>query len=163
MTLYTVGYGQWETKERVACLLQALKAAEVTMLVDIRHSPCASNLEPRSNYGPKAWNLQVADGGIVPYLEREGIAYRWLSELGNPQKNDPAMAILRAHIASGDDQWPVNRGLTLLRPLVLDDGIRCCLLCECPRYDRCHRKLIAETVRVRFFVDRLELRDLSRP
>lgn len=117
--LYTVGYGRWATKVRVDRLIASLKKAGVNLLVDIRHSPCSSNLIPASNYGPRAWHLKASDDeDIVSHLQRADIDYRWVVELGNPQKNDHAMRVLRAHIEARDERWPVNRGLRQLAELV---------------------------------------------
>ena len=74
-----------------------------------------------------------------------GIEYRWLVELGNPQKNDPDMAVLMEQLADENGRWPVHRGLSLLSKL-LEAGKRCCLLCACNRYEDCHRRLIAEAL-----------------
>lgn len=157
MKLYTLGYGQWPTKHRIDRMVQALKDTGVTTLVDIRHSPCSASLDPTSNYGPRDWNLRMVDRGIAYYLEHEGIEYIWLVELGNPQKNDPDMGLLQDHIVSADEKWPVNRGLKLLHQFVQTEGKRCCLLCACKSYDECHRKVIAEALRDRFFAGELEI------
>lgn len=160
MQLCTVGYGRWAPGERTARLLRVLQEAHVTTLVDIRHAPCSSQLSPDSTYGPRDWHLQTAGQGLSAQVARVGISYRWLGELGNPQKNDPAMTILRAHLASADDQWPVNRGLRLLAQLLHDRDQVCCLLCACKDYDGCHRKLIAEALTTRFFAGQLTCWDL---
>ena len=91
-TLYTIGYGRWPAPQRVHRMIQALQVAAVSTLVDIRHSRCSANTDPRSNYGPKEWNLQMDRRGIAHHLAQTGLAYLWLVELGNPQKKDPAMA-----------------------------------------------------------------------
>jgi hypothetical protein len=108
MELCTIGYGRWPTKRRLERLVGALTAAGVTTLVDTRHSPCPSNLDPRSNYGPRDWHLLDAGRGLDGHLRTAGIDYLWLVELGNPQKTDPAMAVLRAHLADAEAPWPVS-------------------------------------------------------
>ena len=148
MTLFTIGYGHWPPAKRLAGLLAALAEAGVQLLIDARHSPCASQLDPASHYGAHDWNLQ-AHGGIAAQLERHGIGYRWLVELGNPQKNDRGMAVLQAHLKSADDRWPVNRGLNLLANILGEAG-PCVLLCACADYRTCHRTVIAEAARERF-------------
>jgi uncharacterized protein (DUF488 family) len=159
--LYTAGYQSrsTKTKDKVASLIEALKESGVKTLVDIRHSPCSSQTDPetKSNYGPKDFNLQTEGKGIAYHLELEGIEYFWLVELGNPQKNDPKMAVLREHIASGDTKWPVNRGLELLYQIVQEKDWPCCLLCACEDYEKCHRKVIAEAFRDRFFSGNLDI------
>lgn len=112
------------------------------MLVDVRHSPCPSDPTGSTAYGPKPWTLQ-RDGGLIEELQKIGIAYTWLPELGNPQKNDRQMAIFRWHLAERERNWPVHRGLSLLGELVSDQHA-CCLLCACEKYDQCHRRLIVE-------------------
>jgi uncharacterized protein (DUF488 family) len=141
-------------------MLGALKAAQVDTVVDIRHSPCPANSNPKSNYGPQGWHLLAGGVGLDGHLRQAGIEYLWLGELGNPQKNDKDMAILRQHLAEQERAWPVNRGLLVLKELV-DEGKTCCLLCACKDYEACHRKLIAETLRQRFYGGELEIEDLA--
>lgn len=154
-----MGYGRWPTANRLERMVSALKRIGVRTLVDIRLSPCASSLNPESNYGPRDWHLQ-SEEGLAAHLARHGIANRWFVELGNPQKNDPAMAILRSHIATNDAQWPVNRGLERLRKLLQQEEGTCCLLCACASADKCHRQLVAQALALRYFAE-LEVRDLS--
>ena len=163
-TLYTIGYGKWATAKRIEKLQSTLVAAGVNTLVDIRHSPCASQLPPKGSktYWPKPWHLQSSSSGIITELSKTSIDYRWIVELGNPQKNDRAMTILREHIESGDEIWPVNRGLKLLQKLLTDESRICCLMCVCPSYDVCHRKLIAETIVNKFPGGPTHIEDLSR-
>ena len=142
--LLTLGYGRWPAKIRGPRLVQALKRARVELLVDIRHSPCASNLDPAHHYGPREWHVQPAGSGIVTLLQDAGVNYLWLVELGNPQKTDPEMEVLRAHLSDPAGGWPVHRGLEILRRLVLDERKRCCLMCACEKYEGCHRKVVAE-------------------
>ena len=161
-TLFTAGYGSWPAANRLSGLIAALREANVTTLVDIRHSPCSSNLIVGHTYGPKDWHLQSQAGGLPHHLEQVGLAYRWLVELGNPQKNDPQMQILREHLASGLDLWPVNRGLKQLAELLHESAARVCVMCACEDYDHCHRRLVAEVVSYRYFDRGLGIVDLSR-
>ena len=155
-TLFTVGYAAWKPAERLRGLIAAFKNAGVTVLIDVRHSPCSAALSGDSIYGPKPWNLQVA-GGIREALDAQGIRYVWMVELGNPQKNDPQMRILKAQLADEGADWPVHRGLRQLAALIGDNPVGCCILCACDKYDRCHRRLIAEAVRARHFGGALEI------
>jgi len=141
--IWSVGYGRWPAPRRWEQLVAALQAAQIEMLVDIRHSPCSANLAPEHHYGPRPWHLQAA-GGIAAGLAEAGIGYRWLGELGNPQKHDPQMRVLKAHLADPGGDWPIHRGLVVLRRLVGDAAQRCCLLCACADYPACHRRLIVE-------------------
>src|SRR5438105_1122432 len=156
MVLYTIGYARWPTARRMAGMIAALKSAGVRLLIDTRHSPCASQIDRHSHYGPRDWNLQAGDAGLPTALQREGIDYRWLVELGNPQKNDPTMTILREQLVSADERWPVNRGLKLLRQILLEAG-PCALLCACADFRRCHRTVIVEAARERFPTLKLEI------
>lgn len=160
MKLYTVGYSRWSSVQRIDRMLKTLKAASVNTLIDIRHSPCSSQPNSRGRGGTKAWNLQTEGTGIAYHLEKEGIEYVWLGELGNPQKNDKSMIILREHISSKDLKWPVNRGMELLHEIVQEKRKVCCLLCTCKYYEDCHRKVIAETLSNRYFSGKIEICNL---
>lgn len=161
-TLYTIGYGAWPADARAARLVAALRTAGVRTLVDIRHSPCASNLDPKNPYGPREWHLQSGDRGIVPLLRGYGIRYRWLVELGNPQKTDPGMQVLRSHLQSGSSEFPVNRGIDVLATMIIADPAGPYgLLCACARFDECHRSVIAHALRERWGAGDLEVADLN--
>lgn len=161
-TLYTVGYGAWPASARAARLVAALLAAGVRTLVDVRHSPCASNLDPNHAYGPREWHMQSGERGIVEFLREHGIAYRWLVELGNPQKKDPEMRVLRWHLQSHDRKWPVNRGLDLLHDMLgrTEEGPYC-LLCACAVFDDCHRSVVAHALGRHYFHGELDIVDLN--
>ncbi len=65
LTLFTVGYNAWIPSQRIQLMGNALQDAGVTLLVDVRHSPCASDhLGKTKTYGPKPWSL-AAKGGIL--------------------------------------------------------------------------------------------------
>jgi uncharacterized protein (DUF488 family) len=147
LELLTVGYGRWPAKVRGPRLVEALRRSGVELLVDVRHSPCASNVDPAHHYGPRDWHLQAGHAGIVALLHDAGIGYLWLVELGNPQKSVPGITVLRRHLSEPDAGWPVHRGLELLRRLVVDERKRCCLMCACEPYESCHRKVVAEAFR----------------
>jgi uncharacterized protein (DUF488 family) len=161
MKLFTIGYGYWPTSRRMDSMIASLKCAGVQLLIDTRHSPCASQIQPGGTYGPHEWNLQAGSKGLTHHLAEEGIDYRWLVELGNPQKNDPAMTILREHLASRDAQWPVNRGLALLAEILSETG-PCALLCACADYRHCHRTVVARQTKIRFPELELEIAHLPR-
>ena len=158
--LYTIGYGKWSTNMRISSLMQALTSANIDVLVDVRRSPCASNLSPESNYGPRDWHLQDGDQGIQSQLKKADIKYVWLVELGNPQIHDKQFRVLREHIESDDEKWPVNRGLKLLHKMMIDEKGNYCLLCTCKSYEECHRRIIAETLRGRYFSGDLEIQNI---
>jgi len=158
--VYTVGYGAWKTAGRMGGLIAGLQRSGVTTLIDTRHSPCASSTNPDSFYGPKDWNLQTT-GGIADALARNGIRYLWLVELGNPQKNDPAMQVLKWQLADENGAWPIHRGLQQLAALVRDQPNSCCILCACEKYEECHRRLVAEALRDRYFGGELPIANIG--
>lgn len=161
MKLFTIGYGHWNVTDRMERLLSTLKNHGIYTVIDIRHSPCSPNLVEGNRYGPKSWTLQSTDKGIKAELLRAGIEYLWLVELGNPQKVDTAMALLKEQIASKDERWPIQRGLRLLDRFFRDSKGPCCLLCACEHYERCHRGVVAEALRDRYFGGSLEIEDLA--
>ena len=144
-TLWIVGYGGWPVSVRAGRLVEALSGRGVTRLVDVRLNPSASDVKP-GRYGPKPWTLQAGRAGIVGLLGDGGIAYEWLVELGNPQRHDPSMAVLRDHLADPDGGWPVHRGLERLAELVRRPGEVVALLCACADYRTCHRTVIARAL-----------------
>jgi hypothetical protein len=159
-TLWVVGYGAWPTATRDERLVKALTAQGVTRLVDVRLSPSASTLKA-GPYGPKPWTLQTGRSGIAGLLEAAGIDYEWLVELGNPQRHDPLMAMLRAHLADPEGGWPVHRGLERLAALVHRPHEIVALLCACADHRKCHRTLIARALSARAFDGRLSIRDIK--
>lgn len=161
MELLTIGYARWNAENRWSKLVAALRAASVQVVVDVRHSPCSSNLDPSHQYGPRNWNLQAGEAGIGRLLQSAGIEYLWLVELGNPQKNDPEMRVLREHLGNPSAPWPVHRGLAQLTKLVVEARRRCCLMCTCKDFDTCHRKLVAEAFQKSVAPLTLAVRDLS--
>jgi Domain of unknown function DUF488 len=159
--LWLAGSGAWPVARRAGSIVEALRARGVTRLVDVRHSPCASDPTAGRPYGPKPWNLQAGGSGLVGLLEPSGIAYEWLVELGNPQRRDPSMAILRSHLADPEGGWPVHRGLELLADRVRRAGESVAILCACEDSRTCHRLVIARALADRHFGGRLRLLDLK--
>jgi hypothetical protein len=158
-SLWTIGYGTWPSPVRAERMVSALVAEGITRLVDVRLNPCASAVKP-GRYGPKPWTLQTGNAGIAGLLAPAGIAYEWLAELGNPQRQDRAMAILRAHLADPGGDWPVHRGLDRLWALVEQPGERVALLCACADARACHRTVIAQALGARAFAGGLVIRDI---
>ena len=102
-----------------------------------------TGIQGQDNYKAKDWHLQI-QGGLDHSLTVHGIAYHWLSELGNPQKKDPAMAILKKHLDDPTKSWPVHRGLELLEDIFWKNKNSVCLMCACKGpHDHCHRSVIA--------------------
>lgn len=158
--LYTIGYSRWSGASRLDKIIGALKSRDITLLVDVRLSPAASSLSEESIYGPKAWSLQPAGSGIKSHLNAAGIGYLWLSELGNPQKNDPTHTIMKQHIAEIDGPWPVHRGLKVLFDRI-EAGEKAALLCTCATYETCHRKQVAEALKDLYYHGDLEIQNIT--
>jgi hypothetical protein len=158
-TLWTVGYGAWPVAVRAQRLVEAMVGRGVTRLADVRLSPSASDARP-GRYGPKAWTLQVGNSGIAGLLAPAGIAYEWLVELGNPQRHDPSMELLRAHLADLEGGWPVHRGLSRLEALVRRPGEVVAILCACADFRSCHRTVVARALAARAFGGGLIVRDV---
>lgn len=156
-SIFTIGYSRWTPASRMSKLIQTLKSNNVTKLVDVRLSPASSSMT--GSYGPKDWTLQPLGQGISTFTVAAQMKYIWIPELGNPQKNDPSQALLRAHIATRDENWPVHRGLRLLYE-EMENGETLALLCTCKDYENCHRRLIAEAIRDSYFDGNLEIINL---
>jgi hypothetical protein len=161
LELWLVGYGAWPAPKRAERLVEALRGRGVTRLVDVRLSPCASDPTPGRPYGPKPWNLQAGTAGIVGLLAEGGIGYTWLVELGNPQRQDRAMAVLRDQLADEHGDWPVHRGLDRLAAMIREGGDTLALLCACGDGRTCHRTVVAEALNARHFGGGLELREVA--
>ena len=158
--LWLVGYGAWPASKRAAGLVEALKDRGVTRLVDVRLSPSSSDPKEGRPYGPKPWNLQAGRSGLVGLLGDAEIGYEWLVELGNPQRRDPEMAILRSHLADPLPKWPVHRGLDRLTGLIREPGQTIAILCACEDDRTCHRTLVGRALSDRDFGGRLALFDV---
>jgi uncharacterized protein (DUF488 family) len=163
LDLWLVGYGAWPAPKRAAGLVEALRSRGVTNLVDVRLNPCASDTVAGRPYGPKAWNLQAGREGLVGLLDTVGIGYTWLVELGNPQRQDRSMNVLRAQLADPAGDWPVHRGLERLAAMVREGGETHALLCACSIGRACHRTLIAGALNSRHFDGKLALREVVSP
>lgn len=125
--LFTVGY-QGRT---VKALVQRLREAGVTRVLDVRFSPAS----PRPGFSGPA--LRRA-------LERAGLEYRGLPEVGNPFRAEAAedlagaLARYRAHLAERPGLLPVV--------LQAAEGARTALLCSEANPARCHRSVLAEAL-----------------
>jgi hypothetical protein len=159
--IWTVGYGAWPASSRADRLVASLSGRGIALLVDVRLSPCSSDLDPARAYGPRPWHLRAGEGeGIEALLGGSGIAYEWIVELGNPQRQDPSMAVLRSQLADPTGRWPVHRGLARLADLVRAGPSPLALLCACADPTRCHRSLLAGALSDRHFGGRLAIREV---
>jgi hypothetical protein len=159
--LWLAGSGAWSASSRAGSLVEALRLRGVTRLVDVRHGPCSSDPTEGRPYGPKPWNLRADGSGLVGLLAGAEIAYEWMVELGNPQRRDPLMAVLRSHLADPSAGWPVHRGLGLLADRVRSPGQAVAILCACGDHRTCHRLVIGRALADRHFGGSLTLLDLK--
>lgn len=158
-TLWMVGYAAWPVAKRANSLVETLNGRGVTRLVDVRLSPCSSDIQPGRTYGPKAWSLQEPGQGIAALLGEAGVQYEWLVELGNPQRQDPLMRVLRSHLSDETANWPVHRGLARLAEIVRTPREVVAILCTCSDGRHCHRTVVAKALNERHFAGKLELRE----
>ena len=125
MKIYTIGYGGRSASE----FIDLLKKAKVTTLVDVRLNP------ERAFMGIYAKGKDPHKG-IQGLLEREGIHYIWVSELGNPFKDDKDWKPkYQLHLE--------QKGVSLCSRLY-ELKSPFCLLCAEKYASTCHRKVISD-------------------
>lgn len=129
-------------------LLDALRAAGVSLLVDVR--AVARSRRPG-----------FAKSRLAAALAEAGVGYRHLRELGTPAdgraaaragRHEAMRAVFRAHLATPGAQ----AGLGLLADLAGRE--RVCLLCFEADPRHCHRLLVAEALAARMSVAVTHLR-----
>jgi uncharacterized protein (DUF488 family) len=125
MKIFTVGYGGRKPDE----FIELLKMNTVPIIVDVR-------LKPQSAFIGIYKKAKDPHKGIQGLLERAGIQYIWIPELGNLFKDD--------------NNWPQKYQLyleekgELLCSKLYELKTSFCLLC-CEKYaSGCHRKIIAD-------------------
>lgn len=125
MKIYTIGYGGRKPSE----FIDLLKKADIKTVVDVRLSP------ERAFMGIYAKGKDPSKG-IQGLLEREGVQYIWIPELGNPFKDDKGwMPKYKLHLE--------QKGASLCSRLY-EIKVPFCLLC-CEKYaSACHRKVISD-------------------
>jgi uncharacterized protein (DUF488 family) len=135
MLVYTAGHGTRPLEE----LVEMLREADVTCLVDVRRFP-SSRRHPQ-------FNRDALRRGV----EAAGVEYRHEVELGGRRSGEPGedrFACLRvaafrsyaARMAAPEWQEALARSLDARRP---------CFLCAETLWWRCHRRLIAELLAAR--------------
>jgi uncharacterized protein (DUF488 family) len=140
--LCTIGYERRTQAE----LVDALAAADVTLLADVRELP----LSRRRGFSKTA---------LASAVEAAGIEYRHLRPLGNPKpardawKRGDATAGRAGYLAHLDD---VPGDVAALAARAAQGGV--CLLCVEHDPASCHRTLLAEALRD--VLGGLEVRDL---
>lgn len=144
MGVATVGYEGRSLDE----LLKVMRGDGATLLVDVRLTPVSRKV------GLSKRRLSEA-------LERSGIAYRHMPELGNPKDNrDSLRAGCPAAAGRFRDLLHEEPGRDALRELgVLSEQQRVMLLCYERDATTCHRSLVAEELSK--MVPELEIRHVA--
>lgn len=125
MKIYTIGYGGRKPSEFV----DLLKKADVTTVVDVRLNP------------ERAFLAIYAKGkdpskGIQSLLERAGIQYVCVPELGNPSKDDKDWKPkYQLHLEEKGDMLCLK---------LYEFKMPFCLLCAEKGASFCHRKVISD-------------------
>jgi len=123
--LYTIGYGGRHPQRFVAILTQH----DIELVCDVR-------AEPRRAYrGIYTFNPEKGRGPLPQLLAQAGIDYRWLPELGNPDRQDPEIRAFQQLMTQ-----EAESRLQQLRTCA--QTARVCLLCAEQDAQRCHRRII---------------------
>lgn len=131
-TLCTIGY----EGRNVEDLLDALLAAGVTRVVDVRELPLSRK-------------RGLSKTALCKSLGEVGIAYEHLKPLGNPKENreryrsgdvEGGAEIYRRHLHNGSYRTLVDLAESL-------DGGTACLLCFERDHQLCHRDVIVDSLR----------------
>jgi uncharacterized protein (DUF488 family) len=134
-TIWTVGHSTRTADEFIA----VLRAYEIEVVADVRRFPGSRRLP------------QFDTAALEQTLAADGIAYRWIAELGGRRKPDtasenlgwrhPAFRAYADHIATEE----FAEGLFELS--MLAGGLRTVIMCAEVLWWRCHRRLIADVLR----------------
>jgi uncharacterized protein (DUF488 family) len=135
-TVFTIGYEQHRPP---SALIDALRAAGVTRLVDVRELP----LSRRRGFSKTA---------LGAALEEAEIGYEHVRALGNPKpfrelyrsgRASEGAESYRAHLHNGSYGALIALSETIKTTLT-------CLLCFEAEHDDCHRAVIVDALRERF-------------
>ncbi len=124
--LYTIGYGGRSRES----FLEPLREHAIEVVVDVRMTP------QRASMGMFV-KAKSSAKGIEKTLAEAGITYQWFEELGNPDRNDPAMTVFRKLMTD-------DGNARTARLVALATHRRVCLLCAERDPAHCHRTLVAE-------------------
>lgn len=127
MTFYTIGYGGRGPTE----LVERLRENAVQRVVDVRLRP------DRASMGAYVWSKDETKG-IRGLLERHGVAYQWLPELGNLFLDLPDWKERYTRLIETSGDLLLSRLLELNEPF--------CLLCAEKDPSGCHREVIAQAL-----------------
>lgn len=128
--LWTIGY----EKLNFSDFITILKANEITCIVDVR----LNNFSMRTNYRGK---------NLARELEREGIKYIHIPELGNPYKNTIDWQKLFTHRASLMPAFLFQKLIKLM------EEHKIALLCYERNPLECHRSVIANELIKREYIN----------
>jgi uncharacterized protein (DUF488 family) len=134
VTVWTIGHSTRTIDE----LISILTTHAIETVVDVRRFPGSRRLP------------QFGSAELAASLANQGIAYRWLQELGGRRTPDPdspndgwdhpAFRAYADHIASGE----FAAGLFELE--MIAGGSRTAIMCAELLWWRCHRRLIADVL-----------------
>ncbi|MCB9946560.1 MAG: DUF488 domain-containing protein [Rhodospirillaceae bacterium] len=148
-TVFTIGYERASPEE----VVQALKAAGVTVLADVRAVPNSR----RRGFSKRA---------LTAAMEDAGLHYRHFVALGNPKEGREA-----GHAGRMDDfrrifaaQLATDAAGAALQDLAdLVEREQVCLLCYEADADHCHRSIVAAALGSRMALDIRHLRAAAGP
>ena len=133
-TVWTIGHSTRSLDE----LIVVLHAHDIEALVDVRRFPGSRRLP------------QFNEGALREGLERAGIAYQWLPQLGGRRRPDPdsintgwrhtAFRGYADHVAT--EEFAAG----LFELLMVAEGLRTTVMCAEMLWWQCHRRLIADVV-----------------
>lgn len=132
--MMTIGHGT----RSIEAFIELLRRNDVRVLVDVRAFP-------RSRHNP-----QFDRESLSASLERAGIEYRWMQELGGRRKSageSPNVALRHsAFRAYADYMLTRDFARALDGTLSEDGGRRTAVMCSESVWWRCHRRLISDAV-----------------
>lgn len=132
--MMTIGHGT----QSIESFIELLRRNDVRVLVDVRAFP-------RSRHNP-----QFDRESLSASLERAGIEYRWMQELGGRRKSageSPNVALRHpAFRAYADYMLTRDFARALDGALIEDGGRRTAVMCSESVWWRCHRRLISDAV-----------------
>jgi len=132
--VWTVGH----STRSIDQLLTVLAAYDIELVADVRRFPGSRRLP------------QFTSAALERSLAEQGIAYRWLPELGGRRRPDPQSVNLGwrhpAFRAYADYIATEEFACGLFELLMLAQGLRTAVMCAEVLWWRCHRRIIADVL-----------------